>query len=133
MSTRAYRVAEQRYANLETTLNCWGYIPIASSFSGALRGLIGSVQTVVANIGLGLKGCQYFCTRNSQHRKQAASYFMYGIHGAMNVTRGGIESIPIVGNLLTLIYDSLIGLRANYTYEVLPSGVDPIFENIKKN
>ncbi len=135
MTTLSFRNAEQRYANLEQTLNFWGYIPVASTASGVVRGFLGLVQTTLSNIAFIFKGCQYFLTRDPEHRNEAAAYFWYSVHGEMNGVRGGIETVPVVGNAATLAYDKLIGLRANYTHETLPSGTDPLFESAtaKKN
>lgn len=129
MTTPAYQNAEQRYANLENTLGNFGYVPVVSSFTGPARAIYGIIQTIVGSVTSVFKGVQYFITRDPEHRNQAAANHWYTVHGNMNITRGSIEFMPVFGNLATFFYDTVIGLRANYTYEKLPSGVDPLFES----
>lgn len=117
-------------AHIETKyFNKAGYFPILSTISGGGRITLGGLQSIFGTIGALFRGCTYFISRDPVQREYAAENYWQSIHGNMNIQRGLIESIPLLGNGLTFLYDKGIGLRVNYTHEKLPPNVDPIYSS----
>jgi len=131
MTSITYKNLDTRLANFEETLNTLGYIPIVSTASGSVRIVYGSLETVAGNVSCVYKGCQYFITGNREHRNQAAAHYLYAVHGALNVQRGIVEFVPIIGNTVVFLYDKAARLRANYTYEQISPKTLPIFDPSK--
>lgn len=129
MSSITYQKLDQRLANLENTFNILGYVPLVSTITGPARALYGTAE-LTAGIGLHyLKGAQYFITANPEHRNEAAAGYWYVFHGAQNINRGAIECLPIIGNLSTILYDQILCLRMNYTFERISLDTLPILES----
>ncbi len=129
MSSITYQKLDQRLANFENTFNKLGYIPIVSTITGSTRALYGTAE-LTAGIGLQcLKGAQYFITANPEHRNEAAAGYWYAFHGAHNINRGAIECVPVIGNISTILYDHILCLRMNYTFERISLDTLPILES----
>ncbi len=107
-------------ANFEKDLNFVGYIPIASSFSGALRVAFGKIE-VIAGVVLGaisgIKSLFYNGQQKEQEWKHAVSLFNYSLHGIANIFRGILECIPFVSLVTCLPYDKA-EVRFTYPKEV---------------
>lgn len=74
-------------------LNIIGYIPVASTFSGAYRTLIGLAYFIKSAV------CHIFDPTNPQH--------LEGLKiAAANIGRGLLEMIPVIGNLFVLNIDA---------------------------
>jgi hypothetical protein len=110
---------DQSVANLENQANTLGYIPLVSSLTGPVRAMCGAVQGMIGSVGGTLRTVQYLLTRNADHKLLAMANLTNLEHGALNATRGSIESMPVVGNVATFVYDNILGLRVNYMYEEL--------------
>lgn len=129
MSSITYQKLDQRLANFENTFNKLGYIPLASTITGPIRALYGTTQ-VTAGVCLHyFKAAQYFITANPEHRNEAAAGFWYQLHGYNNISRGVVEFIPIVGNVSTILYDNVLCLRINYTFERISPDMLPLWES----
>ncbi len=103
-------------------LNPIGHIPIASTPIGAVRGLLGLVETV-AGIGLTILGAAIGASKKDdeygvdQDKYELRNYgIQYLCHGVANIGRGMVEIIPIL-NMLTLCYDGLFDDRDSLDYE----------------
>ena len=79
--------------SLEGALNFAGYFPAVSSVTGVFRMIIGVIEAVVSVI--------FTILLCSNH------YVSGMIKGVKNVIRGTIETIPIIGNILLIVYDCL--------------------------
>lgn len=102
---------------LESTLDGWGYVPIASSISGLLR----------AGFGIGRAIHLFYLSKNgnddidySFEYKQAAFHFV----------RGLFEIIPLISNLFFLIYDCVRDIHKplkadQYENKSFPNLVNP--------
>jgi hypothetical protein len=112
-------------ADLEKAANRLGYIPFVSTLTGTVRAVCGTVQAFFGVLGAMFRSGQYLITRNPDHLILAAANRKDVDHGVMNELRGNIESIPVAGNVATFIYDKMLNLRCNYTFEEL-NGKDPL-------
>ena len=84
--------------SMSTSLNKWnafGYMPIVSTFIGLGRTLLGLVHCV-AHLAMAI----FDAPNRASHLKEATL-------GAMNMARGLVEIIPILGNIATYIYDTI--------------------------
>lgn len=77
--------------SFEDAFNWMGYFPPISSVSGVIRILIGVVEIVVSAI------FALFCCQADELKSI--------VDGMGHVVRGTIETIPILGNLVLIIYD----------------------------
>ena len=82
-----------------------GCIPIVSTLTGYMRELYGIVEAIagVAQLAFGFLSLPFtddnrFIDRGFEHLN----------HGVLNIIRGNIEMIPILGNLIMLCSDNLI-------------------------
>lgn len=108
--------------HVERGLNVAGYIAIGvCSASGALRCIIGIVQGV-AGISFGLIASCYSCFCKNPHTKHewieiAGQAFSHVIpHAIANIGRGALETIPLAGLVIWLLYDRK-GYRISYEGE----------------
>jgi hypothetical protein len=83
---------------IDLALNTFGYIPIISNLSGAVRLLYGKVQIIGA-----IAGTIFAIISVSNPVLSLASYFF--VSGCMHIIRGCVEQIPIIGNWACFIYD----------------------------
>lgn len=86
--------------SVEKALNCPGYIPIVSSFSGALRATMGKIE-LIASMFIGA----YVLLTTGDIDQAIDATVTYAVHGLANIGRGVIECIPLLGNFLCWIYD----------------------------
>jgi hypothetical protein len=105
----------------EQKLNITGYVPLLSSFSGAVRCIMGKLQIAIGIVCAPANAILGFC---AQDEKVAENYFSEAkrstaqiFHGIFNFFRGIIEIIPFVGNGLTFAYDRAFGFRQTYAIE----------------
>lgn len=78
-----------------TLLNDLGMLPVVSTFTGCGRYLLGLIHTIVH------LSCAIFDGINREHHLEEAKL------GAINVARGVVEMVPVVGNLAVLIVDAV--------------------------
>lgn len=112
-----YALDEKDQAAFEKTLNILGYIPLVSSFSGAIR-IISSVITLVSSA---VKGplcaiADLFQKTPRGYSFRLQKHITYMGHSWANMFRGAIEFAFVFGNILTFSYDRLIG-RIRYPVE----------------
>ncbi len=88
--------------DVHKVFNVTGYIPALSSVTGILRMLMGAVEAVAGAI-FSLISCF------------EASNVWFAIGGVQDIVRGAIETIPLVGNLATGVYDLFLFLFGSYT------------------
>jgi hypothetical protein len=105
----------------ERGLNILGYIPIVSTFSGALRMSYGKLEVIGAIAAAALIAVKALCITNSSDRdselKKAVEVFIgYALHGCANIIRGMIEVVPCFSLITCLPYD-LLGHRYAYPIE----------------
>lgn len=96
--------------SVEKILNLPGYVPIVSSFSGALRAEMGKVE-LIASLFIGA----YVGFVTGDVDQGIAAVIIYAIHGLTNIGRGVVECIPLLGNFLCWIYDDVS--RVAYPFE----------------
>lgn len=89
---------EKNLARLEQSFNQAGHFPIVSTFSGLVRALAGVFQTALS-IVFGILSAISDCPALSQRHWGMAT------HGLVNISRGAVEMVPVVGNLLCYRYD----------------------------
>ncbi len=77
--------------SIDTALNYPGYVPALSSITGLFRMVLGVVEMVVGAI---------FSTLCCQSYEVARI-----MNGCLNVIRGAVETVPILGNVALLAYD----------------------------
>lgn len=76
---------------IDRALNYPGYVPGLSSVTGVFRMVLGVIEMVVGAIFAAL-----FCQSDEVGRI---------INGALNVFRGAVETVPILGNVILITYD----------------------------
>jgi hypothetical protein len=120
---------DQGFSKLEGGLNQVGYIPVASTISGAARICYGKYMLVAAvAVSFFIALSAVAAQDKSRRLGQAVDFaFEYGVHGVGNIIRGSVEFIPLV-NLTCLIYDKVVGIRMNYRYETVPLHTRAIFQ-----
>lgn len=84
-------------------LNPLGMIPVIGTATGAVRKLMGTIQTIsfLALSVLHLMKSIFDKDQRSAHFEKAKNDFTRSIHGIVNIGRGTLEMIPIVGNLFS--------------------------------
>jgi len=106
---------------LEHGLNIAGYVPILSSFSGGLRAVLGKIEIIGAIAAAAIMAVAALfnpdaAQRQAQLNKALQIAVKYSLHGAANMFRGTVESIPFVSLVTCLPYD-LLGHRFAYIRE----------------
>ena len=116
---------DQIQINLNKTLNSFegglnvaGYVPIVSTFSGALRINYGKLEVIGAIVAAVLITARALFLVNTSDRdrelKRALDVFTcYTLHGIANIFRGILETIPLISLVTCLPYD-LYGKRFAY-------------------
>ena len=124
---------DQIQINLNKTLNSFegglniaGYVPIVSTFSGALRANYGKLEVIGAIVAGALIAVRalFLVNASDQDRelKRAIDVFTcYALHGVANIIRGVLEVIPLVSLVTCLPYD-LSGKR--FAYPVDPRSLE---------
>ncbi|MES2273510.1 MAG: hypothetical protein V4487_04910 [Chlamydiota bacterium] len=119
----------KRLVQIEQFLNPFDWVPkisvfcALSTFSGAARILIGSIE-VVAGIAFALlRVMQSLLDGKMATFRQTKQGICYSLHGCANIGRGLIAMSPV--NPILLLYDTYVG-RLNYTYEIVKEGIYPI-------
>ena len=84
-------------------LNPLGMIPIIGSTTGAMRKLMGVIQTIsfLALSIFHLKNAIFDKNEKAPRFEKSKNDFTRAVHGAVNIGRGTIEMIPIIGNLIS--------------------------------
>lgn len=113
----------QTLSLFEKELNLLGYIPVVSTFSGAVRITYGKLEVIAglaSSIFWSAKGIGDTLTGDDKEAEKSLDNSIYSInyslHGAANIFRGSIEIIPFIGNALTLIYDASEPLDRTFDY-----------------
>lgn len=83
---------------LDTTFNILGYIPVVSSISGPFRQYFG-IAKIVASIALAI----FAAIGAATTAPGIVSYFLFA--GCLDIIRGGVEKVPVLGNLACIVYD----------------------------
>jgi len=130
MGSINYKCVDNFAAKCELFLNRLDKFPVASSYSGVVRFIVGQAQVIAGLAFVVLKLCQYLLDGKSWTLRETKEGFIHCYHGALNVIRAAIAVIPILGNLILWIYDSHIG-RMNYQREEFRPGVYPIIRNFR--
>ena len=97
-----------------------GKIPIVSTFTGPIRCAGGSKQFLGYGILSFFKvlGC-FFHLFDSQglkrQLKDTTTCVCNSGHGIANIVRGSVETVPLLGNITTALYDGC-GLKIDYPY-----------------
>jgi len=121
-------------ATLEKNVfNKAGYIPLVSTVSGILRQKLGLIQ-VVSSIAMAIFFAvqSLFLTSpreiNAAHAN-AKHCLSYALHGIANMFRGGIESIPLLGNAVVYGYDYF---EARVGYKTEPQNLrdNPLYARV---
>ena len=100
---------ERNLQNFEYTMNGLGYIPVISTLSGPARMVFGKIEAIT-----GLAIAVFASTeRRSNWGLELA------LHGAANILRGTVETIPVIGNIACVVKD-LAGTRFEYSGIVQP-------------
>jgi hypothetical protein len=89
----------QNLNNMDRTLNQAGVIPIVSTVTGAFRVAAGIVETVVG-IAMGIFGVLGAIFKDDGLLKQSSDH---ALNGLMNVLRGSVEIVPVVGNCIMFL------------------------------
>ncbi|MEI6242147.1 MAG: hypothetical protein WCP39_01940 [Chlamydiota bacterium] len=89
-----------RLESIETVFRTTGYIPVVSSITGPLRSLMGLVQIVA----YGIFAIHSFYKGQKELQK---SHVVNVEKGLINLIRGLVEFIPLLGNFLCLTYEEL--------------------------
>ena len=116
---KSYFPLNQFLEDLEVKIfNILGYIPIVSSISGAFRCLLGKFEILGGLIFGTAKALVGILTSNERakqaHFSEAGFLFSYILHGFLNILRGLVEMIPLLGLILCLPYDRLFLVRFRY-------------------
>jgi hypothetical protein len=112
------------FIGVEEALRWPGYIPLVSTITGFVRilahkfiqGLVG-FALVIAGMTIGV-GAQIFGQKQAAQRwLKVASFGVYQcVHAGLNVWRGLVEMIPIVGNIAVYFYDKAMKRRQLIPY-----------------
>lgn len=109
---------EQGFYHVETKcLNGAGYIPVVSSFSGAIRGIFGKALIITAIVFTAIFLYQALRQGNEEKFALAKRSGMLAMHGVCNILRGAIELLPLGGLLLCVPYDFYLKKRFCYPEE----------------
>ena len=113
-------------AGAEKALNVLGWVPFVSSVSGAVRMSAGKVMVVAFAVLSALTYIMAYMSNNQKLMDKADQFTQYIWHGFANVGRGFVESIPFLGNVCTILYDSEPAARMCYPNEPLSSRMIPL-------
>ncbi len=108
-------------AAVEKGFNIFGYIPVASTYSGGIRMVCGKLEIISAITASALMAIVALFSPNCHERhegmKQAAKILKtYALHGITNIFRGAVEATALLGLVACLPYD-LFGNRFAYPQE----------------
>jgi hypothetical protein len=108
-------------STFERGLNAGGYIPILSTFSGALRIKYGQIEVIGSIVAAALTAIAALFNPSKEAREQGLNrateiLTTYACHGIANIFRGVIEAIPFLSFVTCLPYD-LLGNRFAYPHE----------------
>lgn len=84
--------------NVDYGLNRAGEIPIVSTFTGTFRIALGIAETIAA-IAMAIFGIIPLLFGNTYLWENCGDHVLNGL---MNVLRGSVEVIPLVGNLIMM-------------------------------
>lgn len=102
---------------VEECLNIVGYVPILSEISGAFRIAMGKIE-FIAGLFLAAVGfvCEMLVGRGDRQwmMEQGGEYVL---HGLVNILRGCVEMVFLLGNLACYIFDEDETNRFRYTHE----------------
>ena len=94
------------------TLEVLDYFPVVSNVSGVVRGIFGTIQSVIGVVAFPFQligrvaGCD--------------DSFVFA-KGISNMVRGSIASTPFAGNVTLFIYDHMPAFKRDFQYAV---GID---------
>jgi hypothetical protein len=89
--------------------NILGYIPLVSSITGPIRsGIWGTGQLFIGLIGLPISLLVALFSGGSWSH---VFWFWAAliVNGVLNMIRGTIEAVPLLGNLIVFLYDRIRG------------------------
>lgn len=102
----------------EEILNPLGYIPLVSSiFTGEVRATLGLIQVISSVVATPFMFIADLFGHERGAFYRTSKCISHFSHGVSNIVRGAVESIPILGNLCTIVYDQVIGVRMKYSIE----------------
>ncbi|NGX41814.1 MAG: hypothetical protein K940chlam7_00088 [Chlamydiae bacterium] len=90
------------------TINQLGYIPVVSTFTGGCRALLSLVHTITHLVQAIL------------HSEERHLHLEEAKLGGINIVRGSIEMIPIIGNITMLFIDLLRWLHWQKKIDAIP-------------
>jgi hypothetical protein len=88
--------------NLDQSLNSAGEIPVLSTITGSLRITLGLAETI-SNIALSLLALFPLVFQNN--KRMIGECANHSVHGIINIIRGAIEALPIIGNVIMYAYN----------------------------
>jgi hypothetical protein len=119
-----HRSVDRFLAQCETTLNLIDYVPIISSYSGALRILAGVVEIAAGAAFVSLEIIHALLQDSNYPFLKSWNGIAYCLHGLGNIIRGLIAIFPGI-NLSLVLYDYKIG-RMNYRHEIVEKNTYPL-------
>lgn len=122
-----YQKIDEKFVQIETQLNRFGWIPVVSIGTGIARECLGLAQIVIGITYALLRHISANFTKDPEVKqklyKQAEIEMSYVINGLGNIVRGEIERFTIwnlqaiVINKIALFLYDMTQLRMNYGYE----------------
>ena len=117
MSGIAIQSFDRTLAMAEKAFNVLGWIPLISSISGPIRMTAGRIEAIAFSILSSATLLVANITENKELFKEADRLSTYIWHGMANFCRGAIETVPLLGNFLTISYDLNASSRMSYPME----------------
>ena len=120
MSCITFQNIDKCFTAGEKAFNILGWVPFISSATGPVRMIAGKVMAIAAAVLAAATFAAGYIMNDQKLIQKADQFAGYIWHGLGNFVRGFIESIPIAGNLATILYDSEPDARMRYKDEPLP-------------
>lgn len=117
LSNASFEDLEKAELNIEKVLNITGYIPMVSILSGGVRKVYATAQVIIGfscSIGFGIG---YLIGGDERLKDAAYRFGDQAMNGYGNFGRAVVEEIPVIGNIVTIIYDRYIRYRQAYSSE----------------
>ncbi len=118
MSSGLFVNANTALAQTEEFFNFYGRLPFISLLTGYVRENLGYIQAVGGAAGWAvLKASSLVVADKDAANAKASRAWEYGLHGLLNMGRGRVEQVFLLGNVATYVYDNVCKARFAYRRE----------------